>query len=61
MLSSPLHAKMIEQFFVEREMPYKLLHQLISVDKQSGKATFQTSYMLNGKRVDTDEFVEKGI
>lgn len=59
MLSSPLHAKMIEQFFVEREMPYKLLHQLVSVDKQSGKATFQTSYMLNGKRVDTDEFVEK--
>ena len=59
MLSSPLHAKMIEQFFVEREMPYKLLHQLISVDKQSGKATFQTSYMLNGKRIDSDEFVER--
>lgn len=59
MLSSPLHAKMIEQFFVERNMSYHLLHQLIKVDKAQKKAIFQTSYMLNGKRVDTDEFVEK--
>ena len=59
MLSSPIHAKMIEQFFVARDMPYHLLHQLVAVDKQKGKATFQTSYMLNGKRVDSDEFVER--
>ena len=59
MLSSPIHAKMIEQFFVARDMPYHLLHQLVAVDKQKGKATFQTSYMLNGKRIDSDEFVER--
>lgn len=59
MLSSPLHAKMIEEFFTARKMPYHLLHQLVKVDKERGKATFQTSYMLNGKRVDSDEFVER--
>lgn len=59
MLSSPIHAKMIEQFFVARDMPYHLFHQLVAVDKQKGKATFQTSYMLNGKRIDSDEFVER--
>ncbi len=59
MLSSPIHAKMIEQFFVARDMPYHLLHQLVAVDKQKGKATFQTSYMLNGKRIDSNEFVER--
>lgn len=58
MLSSPLHAKMIEQFFVERNMPYHLLHNLVSVDKARNKAVFQRAYMLGGKRFESDEFVE---
>lgn len=59
MLSSPIHAKMIEEFYIARKMPYHLLHNLVSVDKARGKAVFQRAYMLGGKRFESDEFVEK--
>ena len=34
MLSSPTHAKMIEQFFIERKMPYNKQHLLAEVDTE---------------------------
>lgn len=40
MLSSPVHAKMIEQFFLERKMPYSMRHLLRKVDKENKIAYF---------------------
>lgn len=40
MLSSPIHAKMIEQFFVGRNMPYAVRHLLVEVDTARNIAYF---------------------
>lgn len=56
MLSSPLHAKMIEQMYVERDMPYSMLHQLIEVDVAKNTALFQHSYVIDGEVRESSTF-----
>lgn len=56
MLSSPLHAKMIEQMYVERDMPYSMLHQLIEVDVAKNTALFQRSYVIDGEVRESSTF-----
>ena len=50
MLSSPIHAKMIEQFFISRNMPYSMRNVLVEIDKDKKMATFEKlmSYSENG-------------
>lgn len=51
MLSSPVHAKMIEQFFVSRKMPYSVRHMLAEVDTANNIAYFDKlmPYKENGE------------
>lgn len=61
MLSSPTHAKMIEQFFIERKMPYLMRHQLVEVDTTRNIAIFEKlmPYTENGDQRVAKERIEK--
>lgn len=60
MLGSPLHAKMIEQFFIARDMKYNFSHNLIEVDKDKNIAVFEKimEYTLDGESKSAKERVE---
>ena len=61
MLSSPTHAKMIEQFFIERKMPYNKQHLLAEVDTERNIAYFDKlmPYTENGEKKVAKERIEK--
>lgn len=61
MLSSPIHAKMIEQFFIARNMPYSMRHVLTEVDTTNNIATFEKlmPYSENGVAKVAKERVQK--
>ena len=61
MLSSPIHAKMIEQFYIDRKMPYLLRHLLVEVDTARNVAIFEKlmPYTENGEEKVAKERVEK--
>lgn len=61
MLSSLVHAKMIEQFFIERKMPYSMRHVLVEVDTARNVAIFEKlmPYTENGEQKMAKERVEK--
>lgn len=60
MLSSPVHAKMIEQLYIERDMPYSTRHLLVEVDKERNVAIFEKlmPYRENGQDKVAKERVE---
>lgn len=60
MLSSPIHAKMIEQLYIERDMPYSTRHLLVEVDKERNVAIFEKlmPYRENGQDKVAKERVE---
>lgn len=60
MLSSPIHAKMIEQLYIERDMPYSTRHLLVEVDKERNVAIFEKlmPYRENGQDKIAKERVE---
>ncbi|TEY03952.1 NAD(P)/FAD-dependent oxidoreductase [Campylobacter sp. US33a] len=62
MLSSPAHAMMIEQFYIERKMPYLKQHLLVEVDTKNNIAIFDKlmPYSENGvKKVAKERFESK--
>ena len=61
MLSSPTHAKMIEQFFIERKIPHTKQHLLAEVDTERNIAYFDKlmPYTENGEKKVAKERIEK--
>lgn len=61
MLSSPTHAKMIEQFFIERKMSYFMRNLLVEVDTARNIAVFEKlmPYTENGVQKVAKERFEK--
>ena len=61
LLSSPIHSKMIEMLFIEKNMPYKLFHMLDEVDIERKVAIFKKiqHYTENGvEKVQIDRVEE---
>ena len=61
MLSSPIHAAMIEQFFIGRNMPYSKQHNLVEIDTNNNIATFEKMmpYTENGISKIAKERIQK--